>query len=793
MNLFSRLLPVLAAALAMLVPPAGAQTAPLQGPIVKQIDVQFVGPESISRDRVLANLATQVGQPYSEQAVEADIRSLYATGTLANVRIFGEPLEDGVKVTVLLQGRPTVSEVLIEGAQQISQNRVRREVSVKPGQGLSEEKIEDDRRKILKLYQDRNYSDVDIQYKIEDLPDNKARVIFAITEGPKLVVRRISFVGNYSVKDKDLRGAMKTKTWNLLSYFNKSGRLTSAQLEEDRTALRLFYQNRGFADVQITDIATQPVPGGRGDGVEVLVTIQEGIQYRVNSVTFEGVNLVPTDRLLAILSMREGSLFTPSAPVPGPPGSTPKTGGLVGDLNAIRSFYGQRGYIEANAIPQITPAGQGAVDINYKIDEGVQSYVNLINIQGNSRTQDRVIRRELVIKPGEVYDSTLVDVSKARLEGLQYFSNVTISPSDTVVPGRKDVNVIVEEKRTGSFNFGAGFSTIDSLIGFAELQQTNFDLFNWPRFTGGGQRFRLRAQYGIQRQDYVISWTEPYFFGYNLAFGIEGYYRQANFLSAVYNQSNLGVATNLRKELFSYRGGRLTADGEYRLERIEIYDVEEDEVGQFIEDSAGVYTRSAISSGLTWDSRDSLTLTRKGEFVRLGGFLAGGFLGGTVQDFGITLDASKFILLPWDTILSFKGQVAVVDTWGGADNDNLGVPIFDRLYLGGANNLRGFDFRDVSPKDEDGNPIGGNSLAYGTIEYSVPIISRIRGSLFTDWGFVNRGSFDFSTDNVSADIGIGLRVELPIGPIRVDYGIPVIDGLGDGGTGKFNFNIGYQF
>ncbi len=767
---------------------ARAQQSPLQGPIVKQIDVQYVGAESMSKDRVLANLATQVGQPYSEQAVEEDIRSLYSTGTLANVRMFGEPFQDGVKVTVLLQGRPIVSEVLIEGAQQISQSRVRREVGVKPGMSLSEEKIEDDRRKVLKLYQDRNYSDVDVQYKIEDLPDNKARVIYSITEGPKLIVNKITFIGNYSVKEKDLRGAMKTKVRNLLFYFNKSGRLTSSQLDEDKVSLRLLYQNRGFADAQITDISTQEMPN-RKDGVEVIVTIQEGIQYRVNKITLEGVNIVPQDQIFGILSMREGSLFTPSAPLPGPPGSTPRTGGLVGDLNEIRKFYGQRGYIDVTPIPQVTPAGEGAVDINYKVDEGVQSYVNLINIQGNSRTQDRVIRRELAIKPGEVYDTTLVDVSKARLDNLQYFSNITLSPADTVVPGRKDLNVIVEEKRTGSFNFGAGFSTIDSLIGFAELQQTNFDLFNWPQFTGGGQRFRIRLQYGLQRQDYVISLTEPWFLGYKLSAGVEGYYREANFLSAVYNQSNLGVAFNFRKPITNF----LSADAEYRVEQIKIFDVDTDNVGQFIEDSAGTYTRSSITGGLVWDTRDDLRLTRRGEYIRLGGFLAGGFLGGTVQDTGITLDASKYILLPWDTILTLKGQLGVVDTWGGATNTNLGVPIFDRLYLGGANNMRGFDYRDVGPKDEDGNPIGGNTLAYGTIEYSFPIIERIRGSLFTDWGFVNAESGDFSADNLNADFGVGLRVELPIGPVRVDYGIPLIHDQYNGGTGKFNFNVGYQF
>ena len=760
--------------LAAIVPSRAQFAPPMQGPIVKSVEIQYVGPESMSRDRVLANLSTQVGQPYSERTVEQDIRSLYATGTVSNVRMFGEPFEDGVKVTVLLQGRPIVAEVLIEGAVQIGQNRVRKEVSVKPGQSLSEEAIEDVRRKIIKLYNDRNYSDVDVQYKIEEMPENKARVVFSISEGPKLVVKKITFIGNYSVKDKDLRGAMKTKVRDLLYYFNKSGRLTSTQLDDDRAALRLFYQNRGFADVDIADISTQELPTGR-DGVEVVVTIQEGVQYRVNSLQLEGVNIVPVDQLMTVLKMREGELFTPK--------------GMAADLNALRSFYGTRGYIEQNATPQVTPAGQGAVDIVYKVDEGVQSYVNLVNIQGNSRTKDRVIRRELAIKPGEIYDTTLVDVSQKRLQNLNYFSNVTMTPSDTVIPGRKDLNVILEEKRTGSFNFGAGFSTIDSLIGFAELQQTNFDLFDWPNFVGGGQRFRVRLQYGLERSDYTISLTEPYFLGYKLSAGVEGYYHQANFLSAVYNQSNLGAAFQLRKPLTNF----ITVSGEYRIERIEIYDVDDDDAGQFIQDSAGQYTRSAVLGSLIWDSRDDLFLTRKGTYVNLTAFTAGGFLGGSVNDYGLSVQGSQYFSLPWDTILILKGELGVVDTLSGETNNGLGVPIFDRLYLGGANNMRGFDYRDVGPKDQYGNPIGGNSLAYGTIEYSFPIISRIRGQIFTDWGFVNADSYDFSTASVNGDIGFGVRVELPIGPVRVDYGIPVKSDQWNGGSGKFNFNIGYQF
>lgn len=754
-------------ALSLAMVPLPAQVGP--GPIVRDIVVEYVGPPAIARERVLDNLATKVGQPYSERAAEADIRALYATGGVANVRIFAEPMGDGVKVTVLLQGRPVIEEILIEGAEQISMNRVRREIGSKVGDVLSEEKLEDDRQKILKLYEDRFYSDVDVQYRVQELPGStRVRVVFQITEGPRMVVRRITFIGNESVLPRDIIKVMKTRTWNLLSFFNKSGRLLPAQIEEDRAAIRNLYQNRGFADVQITDIQT--VPSG-DDGVDLTITIVEGIQYRVNTVRLEGVNIVPTDELKGRLKMTDGSLFTPQ--------------GMGADLKAMRDFYGMRGYVDMIAQPEILPAGVGGVDVIYRVDEGVQSYVNLINIQGNTRTKDRVIRRELAVKPGDVFDSTLVDVSRQRLDNLNYFSRVEMAPTDTIVPGRKDLNVIVEEKRTGSFNFGVGFSTTDSLVGFAELQQTNFDLFNWPSFVGAGQRFRIRGQYGLQRRDFVVSLTEPWFMGYKLSVGVEGYYREASFLSTVYDQTNYGFAIQARKQVWR----ALSARVEYRLEGIRIFDVDEDETGPEIQDAEGTYTKSAFTGALTWDTRDSLFLTRKGEVIELTGFIAGGPLGGDVQDFGISLEASKYFSLPWDLIFLIKGELAVVNTWGGSDE----VPIFDRLYLGGANNLRGFNFREVGPVDEYDNPIGGQSLAYLTTELTFPIITRVRGAVFADVGFVNAGANDFSTSGVNADIGVGLRLDLPIGPIRVDYGIPVIYDSWNGPPGKFNFNIGYQF
>jgi len=750
-----------------LVPSPAQMVPPGAGPVVRTITIDYVGAETISRERVLANLKTKVGDPYSERAAEDDVRALFATGDVANVRIFAEPLDDGVKVTVLLQGRAVVTEILIEGATSISPQRLRRDLTFKVGDRLSEEQVERSRQTMLQMYQDRNFGGVEITSNIDtNERTGDSRVIFTVNEGAKQVVRRIDFVGNDSVLAKDLRTAMKTKTRNLLSIFNKSGRLVPSQLREDREAIRNVYQNRGFADVQISDVQVVPMSG---DAVELIFTVIEGQQYSVNRLNVDGVLVISPDELKAKLGMTDGSLYTPD--------------GLSGDLRTIRDFYGTEGYIEAAIVPEISPAGPGLVNITYRIDEGTQSFVNLVNIQGNTRTRDHVIRRELAVTPGDVYDTVLVDISRQRLENLNYFETVQTVPTDTMIPGRKDLNVIVDEKRTGSFNFGVGFSTIDSLVGFAEIQQTNFDLFGWPNFVGGGQRLRIRGQYGIERADAVISFTEPWFLGQKLSLGTELFYREASFLSPLYKQSNYGGAIQLRKPFTEF----IAANVEYRIEGIDIFDVRNSAPEQ-ISSQEGYYVRNAVSGGLTFDSRDNLFLTRRGTFVNLTGFLAGITGEQDTDNYGVSLEGSQHVLLPWDIIFLFRGQLATVDAWSG-DGE---VPIFDRLFLGGANNLRGFNFREVGP-NVDGDYYGGNSLGYMTLEATFPIISRVRGAFFTDWGFVNESSWDFGTANYNADYGFGIRLDLPIGPIRIDYGIPFVYDKNNGPPGKIQFNIGYQF
>jgi outer membrane protein insertion porin family len=389
----------------------------------------------------------------------------------------------------------------------------------------------------------------------------------------------------------------------------------------------------------------------------------------------------------------------------------------------------------------------------------------------------------VLIAPGDIFNSVRVETTKKRLDNLGYFSKVETYPEDTGVTGRKDLIIQVEEKRTGSLNFGAGFSTVDNLVGFIEMSQGNFDLLNWPNFTGAGQKFRLRIQYGTSRKDVILSLTEPYFLDRRLSLGGQVFYSEADFYSSIYTQRNYGFTLEGRKPIGAFASVSLG----YALTRTELFNISPSASSAFLLES-GSRTKSQISAGLVFDTRDNPFLSRRGTRVVFSPYVAGGFLGGDTQIYGFSLEAAQFFHLWKDTILQLQGAIATVDSWG---NGGI-IQIYDRLFLGGANDIRGFTFRDVSPRDINGEPLGGRSLARFTVEYTVPIIEKARAAIFYDTGFVNAPSWDFNTNHLVSDVGIGLRLDLPIGPIRIDYAIPLQKDV-YGGSGKFNFNVGYQF
>ena len=821
-------------------------------PTIRSIDVQYSGPATVSKERILAQMRTAVGQPYSDSTVEDDIRNLYKTGTVQNVRIFAQPEADGVKVIVAVQTRPVIRELVIDGTKRLNAKKLRKDIAVKLNAPVNEDDLQKGRQKIVEIYQARGFTDVTVDFRTEPIDESKgtARVIYTVNEGVKGAVKLIEFEGNQHYSDRVLRKQMKTRGRTLLAFVDKSGRLDEAQFQQDLDSVKEYYQNHGYIDADVQELRRERKNGP----LVITIGIKEGPQYHVGKLTFAGEKQTTEQKIRQLVKMKEGSIYSPKQ--------------LHDDAKSIADGYGTGGYVDLVVVPQGTPSGPGIIDVHYKIEEGNRSFVERINISGNTRTKDKVIRREILVKPGDVFNTVRVETTKKRLDNLGFFSKVDTYPEETGVEGRKDLVVQVEEKRTGSLNFGAGYSTIDSLIGFVELTQGNFDITNWPGLTGAGQKFRAKAQIGSQRKDFVVALTEPWFLDRPLSLGGQAFYSDATYLSSVYSQRNYGFSVELRKPLFSWVYGVLG----YSLQNYDIYDVANGVSSEILAE-AGTTTKSMVSTSLVWDRRDNPFLTRRGERITVSPFVTGGPLGGDEQIYGLDVEATKYWRIWKDVIFLVDAEASTVDVWDTAEtksfrnegfvvtaphktlfadpagnpcvigSPNCGpviekfteqianVPIYDRLYLGGSNNLRGFKFRDLSPKDTNNQPIGGQSMWRATGEITFPIIEKARGAFFSDVGAVNEGPWTFgvtdidiprgpnqiatfrylvqkakagagpdpgpltprrTVESLGSDFGVGLRLDLPIGPLRLDYGFPV-DRAGNPSHGHLNFSVGYQF
>lgn len=745
---------------------AAPVNAPAAGRVVKSVRIQFKGPASMSEARVRAQMSTREGEAFTDENVEQDIRNLYATGAVDNVDITSEEVPGGVAVTVVVTGRGALGEVHFIGNTAYPEDKLLKETELRVGEPVDEAKLAAGQQKIRELYEKKGFSGIIVSYTTEPTGQGFTKVTYTIGEGSRGLVRKINFEGNTAIKSSTLRSKMKLREKAFYRVWRgKSKSITDDVLFEDRKAVESAYQDEGYVYVQVVDVRRDQVDDKY---VDLTYVITEGERYDVAEVALDGITVFTPAELSPALQTIAGFPYSGSD--------------VRADEKMIGDYYGSRGYADARVDTSIIPAGPNQVKIVYRVTEGDKSFVRKVNIAGNSTTQDRVIRRELPFTPGEEVNTVKIDAGRNRLQNLGYFSTIDIRTNDTEQPGFKDIDVTVAEQSTGTVNFGAGFSSIDSLVGFLDLTQTNFNIMG-NGFRGAGQRFHMGIKYGTERRDFQLSFTEPWFMGHKLSFTTELFYRDLYYLSDVYDQQNYGGSFNFRKPLGEHSYAELT----YTLQNVTI-DVDEDEASEIIQQEEGDYLQSKIDLSWVHDTRDSVYITRKGHKVEVGALMSGSFLGGDTDVYGFNLQGSQYFNLPWDTILSFEGAFRTVDSWG----DGEGVPIFERLFLGGANTLRGFDYREVGPKDETGEPIGGLSSVYASVEYTFPILEKVRGAVFYDIGMVSDDSFDWGGD-VNSNFGVGLRLYLPIGPIRVDFGIPVQSDEFNDSSGQFNFNVGYKF
>jgi outer membrane protein insertion porin family len=752
---------------------------------VATITVTNIGPAAASDELVKANIRVKIGDVFNRAAVDDDVRTLYATGFFYNIRVQEDLTTNGVALTYAVQGKPRLTEIKFKGNTKYSSAKLSKKLTSKVGEPLDERKVFADTQTIKEKYQKAGYQKTTLKYTASvDENAGRATVTFEITEAPKIKIIDVVFDGAKAFPQKKLRKVIKTRRTWMFAWITGAGKLKDEQLADDKDKLADFYHNEGYVDFEIKDVTTETVTPKK---MILRFIITEGQKYQVGTVGVKGNALFTTDKVLAALKMKVGATFTPK--------------GLNKDLEAVENLYGARGYIDSKvAVRKIPNVEHGTMDLTYELVEGEKSYIEKIEIKGNVKTKDKVIRRELSVAPGEVFDMVKVKRSKTRLEQMNYFERVDARPEDTDVPNRKNLVVGVDEKSTGNFTVGAGFSTVDSLVGFVELTQGNFDLFKFPSFQGAGQKFRLRIAIGLERQDYVASFIEPWFLGRKLALGVDLYRRDWAFLSDAYDEVRTGMKVSLSRALGSdFLIGTISGT----FEDIQIRNIVPANATPTIVDSAGSYLAARLGGSIAYDTRrydtaKSGMLPYSGQRSEINAEVVGG-------DFEIyRVEGRTSWYFPgfasghlWEII----GRVGVMDSLGkGIDVPNAAngpnkVPFFERYYLGGAYTLRGFSYRAVGPYEVNswgsGEPIGGNTYYLASAEYSIPIIDRLRLAFFYDMGNVFYDSYQFDFGKFSADFGIGLRLNLPIGPLRLDYGYPVNTANHESTGGKFNFTVGF--
>jgi len=792
----------LAAVLAVWVFAAGAGGA--EGDLIKQIEIRQVGPPAVSEAFVRAHLRVREGEAYSQNSVDDDVRALYETGRFYNIRVTAEPVEGGIKIVYTLVGKPTLTRIEFKGNKKYSDRKLRKAVSSKVGEPLDERKLFQDTQAILKLYRKHGYRQTKVRYvPVIDAELGRGTVTFEITEAPKVKIKDVQFIGAAAFPQKKLRKVIKTRRRWFLSWLTGSGILKEDVFEEDKDRLREFYREAGYIDFEIKDVKFEQIDP---HWMIIKIYVSEGLQYRVGSVEFEGNTLFSDEEIRSRarpvyerrahrgLLLMPGEVFVPSK--------------LRADQEAVEDLYGARGYVDARVRPELKPnTVQGAIDILYHITEGRKAYIEKIEIRGNAKTKDKVIRRELAVSPGEVFDMVRVKVSTNRLYGLDYFSRVDAKPEDTEVPDRKNLVVTVEEKTTGNIRFGAGFSSVDELVGFVEVTQGNADIFKPPLFfgTGAGQKLRLIAQLGTVRKDFMFTFIEPWFLDRRLALGVDLYHRDLRFYSDLYDYERTGGRLSLTKQLWSpfWEGsvsytvenmGLVNMPHPYLIEengQQTLYDPAPPEIR--IDEGHTLISKAGVS--IAYDTRNSALLPNRGQRTKLEVETAGSVFGGDADFYRLELTTSRYFkgLLPGH-VLELIGRIGVVDAYGSSDH----VPFFERYFLGGLYSLRGYRYRYVGPFDARGKePIGGGTLWFGSAEYSVPVIARIRLAAFYDIGNVYPEAYSFSTPGsdygaYSDNWGVGLRLNIPgLGPLRLDYAIPITHDPFVSGSGRFQFSAGY--
>ena len=730
--------------------------------------------ERYSKEFVRANMILQKGDDFTPANLSRAIKKLYATKKFDDIEARVIPaLGDTVDIIFMVTPRPTIDEITFVGNKLISSKKLLKQISNEKGLPLDEKTLSEDLQSLYESYHKKGYHETSIKQDINaDKEANTVKIIYTINEEGRYKTRALDIVGNKAFSDRALKKEMETDVsfWGYLlpvGYFNES------ELKSDRDVLQQVYRNKGYLDFKIEKV--DRFYNAKRNKIYLTIHVKEGRQYTVTEITVSGNEVFDKQEIEAMISLSPGQIYSQETE--------------QRDITKITERYNRKGYLDCYVRPKRSiDSDAHTIVIDYAIQEGRPFTIREIKITGNHITKDEVIRRELNIYPDDLADMTKINASKASLLNLGYFESAEIIPVSTDEPDKKDLNLKVEEKLTGQLLFGAGFSSTDNILGTAEISQSNFNLFNFPSFRGGGQRFRLRLQTGSSRSDFTLSFTEPWFMDKPLRLDLEAW-RRTTSSNRDYDQDSVGSSVRVTRKM---RWPFWRQSVGYRVESIDINDIDNDFSESFVETEEGETLVSALSMGFTRDHRDRLFFTSSGSRLSLNAELQTELLGSYTNLYKLTLSIDKYFPVFRRAVFKVAGEIGQVNKISGDP-----PKIFDRFFAGGASTIRGFRERDVGPIDSETNdePVGGKSILLASTELTGPIYEKtIFWALFLDSGNVWEESSDWNLSELNVGVGLGVRLFLPIGAVQLDYGWPVVrdqDHLGS--SGRFHFNLGYNF
>jgi len=738
---------------------AALSGAAAAAPVVTEIRVRALGPGPTDESFVRAHIGSETGRELDRQRLARDVRALLDTGAFADVTAEAETAGEGVCLVYTLRNKSVLAaDPAVEGVSWFRARQVRKLIRLRAGDRVDEDDLAAVAARIREDYGRKHYPRAAVTWESVpvDPDEGTLRAAFAVDEQDADRVRRVRFEGCRAVPAEDLWKAVEPRRWWNPARWFKKRRYDVDELEEARAAVRDVYLDRGYLDAEV-DVAV--MEHDAGDRLTAVFRVREGALYRFGAVALAGVSSLPENQVRRRVAMR-----------PGEPASAAAARRTVAD---VEEYYGAHGYVEALVAPALDPDPESRlVAARVDVTEGDLFCVRNIRVRGNHRTRDKVIRREILLYPGDVFDAGRARRSERIINNLGFFSRVRAYPADTPEPGKKDLIIDVEEKRTGQFMIGAGFSSEDKLIGFAELSQGNFDLTGWPYFMGAGQKIKLRAQVGERRKLYDFSFVEPWFLDRRLSLQFDAYRSETDYLE--YDVQRTGGAIGLGRAL--PLASRL--DVSYRLEHVRLTGRSDTNAYVYAEPPRDPYVfeaeedriASSVDLSLTHDRRDNPFVPTRGAKAKLFGSVSGGPLGFDTDIYVLGATLNQYVPLWWGHVISLRARYEIVDAYG----DTPEVPLADRLFLGGGRTLRGFAWRDVGPKvvpADGGGPhrsVGGGSLAFASVEYAVPIVEHVRLAAFYDTGNVWREPYALDPDDLAASAGVGVRLDLPGFPIRVD-------------------------